>query len=172
MPVLIVLGLAVIAFALCREGVIRWRGRAERPPTLAPRARRPLTERLTDPREAAAVLLVRQALHEGRVKPEHKEVITALMQQVFSVDEREAEGLFSFGRAAAGQSSDAPGSVRPLLRPVRERCTLAEMKDLVAMLEQVGETGGPMNERQRGLIAAVRRDLKLGEPVLDEGRDE
>jgi uncharacterized tellurite resistance protein B-like protein len=160
-PVLVLLGLAVIAFAVAREVLqrLKTRERAPRP------VRRPLVEKLGDPREAAAVLMVRMALLSGRLTSDEKEVILSLMRGVFGASDEEAEGLFSFGRAAAGQTDDDAPSVRRLLRPVHDRCTLPEMKDLAAMLEQVGETGGPMNEAQRALLATVRKALRLGEPV-------
>lgn len=125
---------------------------------------RRLTEALTDPREAAAVLLVQQAVYAGPVTVEEKQTILALMRGAFGVSASEAEGLFSFGRAAVGQVGDAANSLRRLVRPVREACTLEEMKDLASMLEQVGETGGPMNEHQRRLVDELRRALALPDP--------
>ena len=125
---------------------------------------RRLTEVLTDPREAAAVLLVQQAVYAGPVTIEEKQTILALMRGAFGVDAGEAEGLFSFGRAAVGQAGDAANSLRRLVRPIRDACTLDEMKDLAAMLEQVGETDGAMNEHQRRLVAELRRALNLPDP--------
>lgn len=135
----------------------------DRAPVRQPR----VTEQLTDPREAAAILLVQQAVYEGHVTPEHKQVILALMTANFEADEAEAEGLYSFGRMAVGQTGDAANSLRRLLAPVRERCTLSEMKDLAAMLVQVGETGGAMNDQQARLVAEVRRALSLP-PASDQ----
>ena len=138
-------------------GFRAWQRAQDRPAARQSRA----TEQLTDPREAAAILLVQQAVYEGHVTPEHKQVILALMAANFEADEAEAEGLYSFGRMAVGQTGDAANSLRRLLTPIRERCTLAEMKDLAAMLVQVGETGGPMNDAQARLVAEVRRALSL-----------
>ena len=130
------------------------------------RPERRLTEALTDPREAAAVLLVQQAAYDGPVSVEEKQVILALMRGAFGVDAGEAEGLFSFGRAAVGQAGDAANSLRRLVRPIREACTLDEMKDLAGMLEQVGETNGSMNEHQRRLVDELRRALNLPDPHM------
>lgn len=172
MSILILVGLGVIAYAAYRE--LRMRAarrparRAETPLPAALTPRSSLTGGLTDPRKAAAILLVRQAQLEGQVTPEHKSVITTMMRSVFGADEGEAEGLYSFGRAGAGQLAGDAGAVRGLLRPILEACTLAEMKDLAGMLEQVGETGGPMNEAQRDLLASVRRGLRLREPADED----
>ena len=154
MPALLVLlALVVLAFLAWREV----RARAAR---AAPRGAR-VTERLTDPREAAAILLVQQAVYEGHVRPAHKRAILALMAVNFGADDAEAEGLYSFGRMAVGQTGDAANSLRRLLVPIKANCTLAEMKDLAAMLVQVGETGGAMNDAQARLVADVRRALSL-----------
>ena len=154
MPALLVLlALLVIGFLAYRE----LRARAERN---APRATR-VTERLTDPREAAAILLVQQAVYEGHVTPAHKDAIVSLMKAQFGADDQEAEGLYSFGRMAVGQTGDAANSLRRLLAPIRERCTLDEMKALADMLVQVGETGAPMKDAQARLVAEVRRALSL-----------
>ena len=148
----ILAGLAVLGFLALRAA-----RRRQRP---APTAAR-VTERLDDPREAAAILLVQQAVYEGHVTPAHKQAITAMMAHSFEATPDEAEGLYSFGRMAVGQTGDAANSLRRLLAPIRERCTLAEMKDLAAMLEQVGETGGPMTDAQARLVSEVRRALSL-----------
>ena len=154
MPVLALLILAALG------GWLAWRAwvmRSDRPKVRGPR----VTERLTDPREAASVLLVQQAVYEGHVTPAHKAAILALMRNQFEVDEGEAEGLYSFGRMAVGQTGDAANSLKRLLTPIREACTLAEMKAMADMLVQVGETGGPMNDAQERMVEGVRKALSL-----------
>ena len=157
--------MALILFlALC---VLAWLAARQLSALRRPsRPRRRLTEALTDPREAAAVLLVQQAAYAGPVGVQEKQTILALMRGAFGVDAGEAEGLFSFGRAAVGQAGDAANSLRRLVRPIREACTLDEMKDLAAMLEQIGETDGPMNEHQRRLVGELRRALNLPDPHM------
>ncbi|MBB4659213.1 TerB family tellurite resistance protein [Parvularcula dongshanensis] len=124
-----------------------------------------LVETLTDPREAAAILLVQQAAYEGHVTVEQKRVILSLMTDAFGVRGDEAEGLFSFGRMAVGQMGDAANSLRRLLRPIRESLTLSEMKQLVDMMHRVAEVGSPPNEHQTALLSATRRALSLSEPA-------
>ena len=162
MPALLAV-IALLALGFYALRTIR-RGRQD-----APGAAR-LTEQLTDPREAAAILLVQQAAYEGRVTPAHKQAILTLMTATFGVDEDEAAGLYGFGRMAVGQTGDAANNLRRLLAPVRAQCTLAEMKDLAAMLVQVGETGGAMNDAQARLTSEVRRALSL--PPTDDARQD
>ncbi len=121
-----------------------------------------LVETLTDPREAASILLVQMALYRGQVTLAQKTQIMAMMQDTFGSDEDEAEGLFSFGRMAVGQLGDVSASLKRLLRPLAERCTLAEMKDLVGMMHAVAaaDDQSPTVEQCK-LVDAVRAELKL-----------
>ena len=156
MAFLVFLGLAALAWLAVRE--------AQRLTRRRPQGPRRMSERLTDPREAAAILLVQQAAYGGPLTVPQKQTIMALMRGAFGVDASEAEGLYSFGRAAIGQTGDAANSLRRLVVPIREACTLDEMKDLASMLEQVGATEGPMNEHQRRLVDELRRALSLPDP--------
>ena len=96
-----------------------------------------LLENLHDPREAAAILMVQIPAYTGNVRLEDKDRIAALMVVQFSCTPEEAEGLFSFGRMAVGQLGDAQDYLPRLLRPIRARLTLVEMKDLMGMLAEV-----------------------------------
>jgi uncharacterized tellurite resistance protein B-like protein len=156
MPYVLLIVIAVLAVLGVRE--VRAFVRRRR---FAARASGDALSRLGDPRDAAATLLVQQAAYEGHLVTEQKAVIVSLMRETFGVTEGEAEGLFSFGRMAVGQVGDAANNLPRLLRPVKDHCTLAEMKDLVAMLEQVGEVTGPMTDQQRALVLAVAGALSL-----------
>lgn len=157
MALLVFLALSVLAWLTLRE--------ARRLTRRRPRQDRRMSERLTDPREAAAILLVQQASYAGPLTVAQKQTILALMRGAFGVDAGEAEGLYSFGVAAIGQTGDAANSLRRLVVPIRDACTLEEMKDLAAMMEQVGAADGPMNEHQRRLLDELRRALSLPDPV-------
>ena len=158
MPLLLLVALGLLAWLAVRQfGAISRQKRVRAP-------QRKLTEQLTDPREAAAILLVQQAAYEGGVTVEQKHIILALMRGAFGVDAGEAEGLYSFGRMAIGQTGDAANALRRLVRPIKEACTLEEMKDLAGMMEQVGEASGPMNDHQRRLVNELRRALNLPAP--------
>ena len=156
----------LLLFLLIAAAAFYWHARRSARTRDAARTERRVTERLSDPREAAAILLVQQAAYEGHVGADQRSAILSLMTANFGVTGAEAEDLYAFARMAVDQTGDAGNSLRRLLQPVRDRCTLAEMKDLAAMLVQVGETGGPMNDRQDRLVADVRRALSL--PARDQ----
>lgn len=134
------------------KGVIR-RGKWNR------RVDKRLIENLSDPREAAAVLLYQIAAYDGHVTDRQYRTIVAEMREAFEADEETAEGLYAFGRMAVGEINDAANNVRKILRPVTEVCTDAEKRQLVELLERTAEIEGPPTDMQRRLILETRRVL-------------
>jgi hypothetical protein len=105
--------------------------------------------------------MVQAAVYSGRMSIDQKQAITSEMQEAFGVDADDAEGLFSFGRMAVGQIGDAVRSMKRLVQPILDNCTLQEMKDLIAMLERVSAVDGPPDAAQRRLISEARQTLHL-----------
>ncbi|ADM08643.1 hypothetical protein PB2503_02832 [Parvularcula bermudensis HTCC2503] len=158
----VLLGLAAILFAFWEWGrMYRHRqGTARRPGRLV--------ETLSDPREAAAILLVKVAAGEdGQVTVEQKHTIEALMTTNFAITDDEAEGLYSFGRMAVSQIDDIEGSVPRLLKPIQGRLTLEEMKDLVQMMEDVAGEEAERDETAQTLITKTRKRLHLDSVVVE-----
>lgn len=134
------------------KGVIR-RGKWSR------RIDQRLIENLSDPREAAAILMYQVAAYDGDVTERQKAAMIANMRAAFEADEETAEGLFAFARMAVGEINDAGNSVRKILRPVVEVCTGAEKQQLVNLLDETAEIEDPPSDMQRRLIAEARRVL-------------
>ncbi|MEO1135809.1 MAG: hypothetical protein AAFW68_04240 [Pseudomonadota bacterium] len=134
------------------KGVIR-RGKWNR------RVDQRLIENLSDPREAAAVLLYQVAAYDGAVTDRQQAQIIADMQNVFETDDETALGLYAFGRMAVGEINDAGNNVRKILKPVAQVCTDAEKGRLVELLERTAEIEGAPTDIQRRLIAEARRVL-------------
>lgn len=121
-----------------------------------------LIESLSDPREAAAVLLFQIAAYDGAVTDRQRQAIVADMQKAFAADAETAEGLFAFARAATGQINDAANSLRKILRPIEEACSPEERRQLIDMMLKAAEIEGPISDVQSRLIAEVRRALLPG----------
>jgi len=134
------------------KGVIR-RGKWNR------RVDQRLIENLSDPREAAAILMVQIAAYDGAVTDRQHAQMVSDMRDNFDADEATAEGLYAFGRMAVGEINDAGNSVRKILRPVTEVCTVDEKASLIAMLDRTAEIEGAPSDIQRRLIAEARRVL-------------
>lgn len=134
------------------KGVIR-RGKWNR------RVDQRLIENLSDPREAAAILMYQVAAYDGEVTNRQKVQMIDDMRNVFEADVETAEGLFSFARMAVGEINDAGNSVRKILRSATEVCTPAEKQHLVDLLDRTAEIEGEPSDIQRRLIAEARRVL-------------
>ena len=133
-------------------GVIR-RGKWNR------RVDKRLIENLSDPREAAAVLLYQMAAYDGAVTDRQAAQIVAGMRDAFEADEETAQGLYAFSRMAVGEINDAGNNVRKILRPVLDVCTDSEKRQFIALLERAAEIEGPPSDIQRRLVAEARRVL-------------
>ena len=134
------------------KGVIR-RGKWSR------RIDQRLIENLSDPREAAAVLLYQIAAYDGAVTDRQQAQLVADMRDAFEADEETAQSLFAFGRMAVGEINDAGNNVRKILRPVIDVCTADEKARLVNLLERASEVESAPTDIQRRLIAEARRVL-------------
>lgn len=134
------------------KGVIR-RGKWNR------RIDQRLIENLSDPREAAAIMLYQIAAYDGAVTDRQAAQIIASMREAFEADEETAQGLFAFARMAVGQVNDAGNSVRKILKPVAEICTETEKSDFIQLMEETAEIDGTPSDIQRRLIAEARRIL-------------
>lgn len=118
-----------------------------------------LIENLSDPREAAAVLLYQIAAYDGAVTDRQQAAMIADMRDAFEADEETAQGLYAFGRMAVGEINDAGNNVRKILRPVIAVCTETEKQQFIGLLERAAEVEGPPSDVQRRLIAEARRVL-------------
>lgn len=118
-----------------------------------------LIETLTDPREAAAVLLFQIAAYDGAVTDRQRQAIVADMRKAFGADAETAEGLFAFARAATGQINDAANSLKKIVKPIEAACSPEERRQLIDMMLKAAEIEGPVSEVQNRLIVETRRLL-------------
>lgn len=118
-----------------------------------------LVETISDPREAAAILLYQIAQYDGAVTDRQRAAIIADMRRAFSTDAESAEALFAFARAALGQINDAANSLKKIARPIIEATTDDERRQLIDMMLKTAEIEGPVSDVQNRLIAETRRVL-------------
>jgi len=118
-----------------------------------------MIESLTDPREAAAVLLFQIAAYDGAVTDRQRAAIVDDMKSAFGADSETAEGLFAFARAAIGQINDAANNLKKITRPIMDACTDEERRQLIDLMLKAAEIEGPPSDVQHRLIAETRRLL-------------
>lgn len=118
-----------------------------------------LIESLSDPREAAAVLLYQVAAYDGAVTDRQHRLIVDEMRNAFAADSQTAEEFFAFARAATGEINDAANSLRKIVKPIEAACSPDERRQLIDMMLKVAECEGPVSDVQNRLIAEARRIL-------------
>lgn len=118
-----------------------------------------LIENLTDPREAAAILLYQIARYDGAVTERQKAAIVSQMRLAFSADQDTAEGLYAFARMAGGEVNDAANSLRKILAPIIDACTQDEKISFLTMLKTIAEVESPITDTQQRLINEAQHVL-------------
>lgn len=118
-----------------------------------------LIEHLADPRESAAILLFQIASYDGAVTDRQKAAMIAEMRGMFQADQDTAEGLYSFARMALGEIHDASNSLKKIVKPIADQCTLEERRAFIDALLRIAEIEGPVSEVQHRLIGETRRAL-------------
>lgn len=116
-------------------------------------------DNLTDPREAAAILLAQLAAYEGEITAGQKELILGQMRQAFGVSAAEADELYGFARHALAETSDAGNRLTKLIDPLRGACSGREVAELLEMMRTVASSEGPPSDLQNSLIDRVARAL-------------
>lgn len=112
---------------------------------------------LTDPREAATVLMVAVAMTRGEITPEQIDAISDQMRDVLQFG-GDLDHRLSFCRYAA-QRTEAPETAIDELAPLlRKSLESAEQAELRRMLEYVTALhGGPTDRQERFVELAMRR---------------
>lgn len=130
----------------------RWKGRANERQA----------QRVDDPREAAAAMMVALAQSDGALTDKEQTAICERMRAHFEADAATATDLLGRGRWLARDIGDLNAFMRRMLPPIQARCTLQEQRDLVAMVTAVAEAEGPAGPIQQDAVGFVSRQLGLG----------
>ena len=113
-------------------------------------------ENLTDPREAAAVVLCQIAVYDGPITDRQKAAILGEMRGAFHADEETAEGFYAFARMGLGEINDAANSLKKIVRPIADACSEDEKRQFVEMLARIAQIEGPVSDIQRRLIDGAK----------------
>lgn len=115
-----------------------------------------------DPRLAAAGVVVAVATMDGPISLAEIARLKRAAQDTFSVSDREALDIVSFGRWIAGECTSTGEAVRRLTKVVLRTAGPAAGADLVRMIEEVATAGGgDLGPEERDAIAAVRRAFDM-----------
>ena len=115
--------------------------------------------RVSDPRLAAAILMIQLVRSEGHMVAEEKVAITDLLETRLGVSD--AVDLFerAWGYTHPGRPfSYAADELLPLLQ---RQLTFEECRDLLAMLQRVADAEAPPSELQSEAITRLRKRLRV-----------
>lgn len=127
-------------------------------------AKRNPLESLTDPREAATVLMIavgREAAgpYRGLLAEPMRETIEGEMTREFAMSAAAAGEMLAQMSFLMNETADVGPRLRPILRPIRERCSAEERGSLLAILRDLSRQAGGPTPIQTQLIAMIERLL-------------
>lgn len=112
---------------------------------------------LTDPREAAIVLMLAAAQCRGEVTPEQEGAIKDQMGRVLEITD-DLDGRLSFCRFAADRAENPEATIDEVVPPLRKALEPSEREDVRSMLEAVTAIhGGPTDRQEKFVALAMRR---------------
>lgn len=114
---------------------------------------------LEDPREAGAILMLGLASLDGPLTERQGVVIKEHMARLFGSSTQEAEDLFGLARFHLQGDVQVTNVIGKIVKPVLEKTSMDERRDLIAALEAVSEAEGPQSDLQVDVNDKIRRKL-------------
>ena len=111
---------------------------------------------LSDPMDAAAVLLLATAKCEGEVSAEQKQALLEIFGTEFSLSPDEAADLLVACAHLIRNEVYLLDNLERVLERSKDRFTAAQVSSLVALMRRIANLEPPANEEQRKLIDATR----------------
>lgn len=96
------------------------------------KARRNVKDLITDPREAAAVLLLQMARYDGSDAAAQRARVA--LGESIARDDEEAGDLLTFADGVLKEAGDASNALRKYINPINDVCTRAQKDDLLSAL--------------------------------------
>ena len=111
---------------------------------------------LSDPMDAAAVLLLATAKCEGEVSAEQKQTLLKIFENEFSLSGDVAADLLVASAHLIRNEVYLLDNLERVLERSKDRFTPAQVASLVTLMQRVANLEGPANEEQRKLIDATQ----------------
>jgi len=116
---------------------------------------------LTDPVDAAALLVVAIAKAEGEVTRELKMEILALFEKEFDIKRNKSIELFSSSSYMLNNVMNMAAEVNMVLAPTKEQFQQHHIDTLLAMLNAIACAEGDVSDEQTLIIDAVENELRV-----------
>lgn len=125
----------------------RWRKQYGTPPL----------ERLDEPMDVAAVLILGTAKCEGEISTDQKRVIQAIFEQEFKLDGNAAADLFLASAHLIRDEVYLVDKLDRILERSSTRFTPEQASSLLGLMTRIGTLESALNEEQRKLILATEK---------------
>lgn len=117
---------------------------------------------ITDPREAAAVLLLQMARYSGPLDEREKGAVRDALVGDIASDAGEADDLIDFAGTVLKEVGDPSNTLRKYINPINDACSRNQKRDLISALERCAGVGGDVLETQAQFLQSIRRLLLNG----------
>ncbi len=118
-------------------------------------------KQITDPREAATIMMVAIAESDGALTDaEHKKIIEIIIDQ-FEATQPQAEELLGVGRWMAKDAGDLTSFLNRLVPVIMSNCTDQQKHELIDMLQMVSRVEGEIPPDQAQSIAQIKKYLAI-----------
>lgn len=112
---------------------------------------------VTDPREAAVILMLEIARARGEVTRTQKDVIEEIMSEQFGFNVEEAEEILVQASWVSAPDAGTDRIIRRMVKIVQSAVTHEEIVELDAMLERVSEADGLPTSDQLAVLRTFRK---------------
>ncbi len=112
---------------------------------------------LSQPMDAAALLLLGVAKCEGEVSAEQKKELRSIFQHEFHLDGSEADDLLLASAYLIREEIYLVDKLPKILERSARSFTTEQIESLLSLMRRVGNLEGPPNEEQEKLIAATAK---------------
>jgi len=117
---------------------------------------------ISDPREAASVLLLQMAAYRSDPDDAVISSVADVLMDDIARDKAEAEDLAGFAARVLKDVGDAGNSLRKYINPINDACTTEQKMQLLAGLERLRGSGDAPLDVQEQFLQSVRRLLLHG----------
>lgn len=112
---------------------------------------------VTDPREAAVILMLEIARAKGDISREYREKIHEIIREQFDFSDDDAEALIVQAAWVSQEEAGTDSLHRRMAKLVQAKVSEADLIDLDFMLTQVSEADGEPSRDQLTVIAVFRQ---------------
>jgi uncharacterized tellurite resistance protein B-like protein len=116
-------------------------------------------DRIDDPREAAAAMMVALAQSDGEMTERERTTILGLLVETFQANGTQAEEFLAHARWLVRDNRDPDNCFRRLVPMLKQKLGPKERQDLLAMLGKVAEADGRPGTLEAEAVKRLQRAL-------------